>query len=585
MSKETERFNESKEGSPESEIKKSTEGKQQRKKKDSKKSQGDNADFNERDIPQTDKDLEPIEQEFPIEGEGEEGSKEERDEKAVVIEAEAYKTIILYASRYANQSIPKEDWKEIYGVLIGHTDEDLVYVKRAEALTYGHATDVQLSDKHLSFIAEIEDKLYEEGSDQFIVGWFHSHPGLGLFYSYVDLINHIGFQGKNPDAIGLVFDHTLLGKKKMEEVEGTDHKITKYETGFEVYRMNDVNMDVDTPQFDENYHEVDYIVKGLNKFFFANMLNELSSLVSEGKPLQSAYREDFSLESDSHGERNSNDERLNKSTKTQSSPTNINPQHQSNEYNKFQLQDIPMHEEITFDGDELFYQPQNEQNQQIAESKQTAEQLVYEGNQALKTNDFFQGVEKYREAIKKLEEIGRYERVLELLKDVTEECISSNHVILADEFAEKMLNIATERNDLFYKGEAYYLQGYLLLNQNKKENVRDALNKIRDAAVIFNDIKDFVGAALSFHRIGVTFHKELQNYDMSVMFYREAIENYNEAIVKNHPLRKTLWSRKENLMQKVLNLRETVEELLPRVENSDIRERVMNFLRSINYNF
>lgn len=582
MSKELERSNESKKKYSKSEEKKSLD-------------RVENAETNEihtsdekEKIEAVKQDLSQIKEELETEEETEikeavekEDIEESRAEKAVVIEAEAYKTIILYASRYANKSIPKEDWKEIYGVLIGHTDEEIVYVERAEALTYGHATDVQLNDRHLAFIAEIEDELYETGKNQFIVGWFHSHPGLGLFYSYVDLINHIGFQGKNPDAIGLVFDNTLLGKKKLEKVEGTNHKITKYETGFEIYRMNDVNMDVNKPEFDENYHEVDYIVKGLNKFFFANMLNELSSLVSEGRPLQSAYREDVSLESNYQGNTLSNKENI----EIPSSPAQTNKQSDLNEYNEFQLQDIPMNEDITFDGDELFYGAQNKQMRQTSFKEEKAEQLIYEGNQAFDNNDVFQGVEKYREGIKKLEEIGRYDRVLELLKDVTEECISTDHIILADEFVEKLLKIADQQNNLFYKAESHYLLGYLLLKQKKTENVRGALNKIRDAAVIFNDIKDYVGAAICFHKIGAIFHTRLEKYEMGAIFYSEAIVNYNEAILKSHPLRKTMWSRKEILIHKILDLKETTEELLPKIKNMEIQQKVINDLKSIQYNF
>ncbi len=182
--------------------------------------------------------------------------------KPVVIKADAYKTIILYASRYANQAIKPEDWKEIYGVLIGNTTDEFVFVEAAEALTFGHATDVQLDERHYGFIEQIENKLYNDGKGHYIIGWFHSHPGLGLFFSYIDLINQLGFQGKNNDAIGLVFDHTLLGKKKEEKVkseDGTEYLQISMSTGFEIYRLTDVNMDVNAPYYDDNYHKVDYI--------------------------------------------------------------------------------------------------------------------------------------------------------------------------------------------------------------------------------------------------------------------------------------------------------------------------------------
>ena len=235
--------------------------------------------------------------------------------KPIVIRAEAYKTIILYASRYANRSIPPENWKEIYGILIGHSDEELVYIERAEALTFGHATDVQLDQKHYIFIDEIQQKLDTEGKGYYIVGWFHTHPGLNLFFSYIDLVNQLGFQQNNPDFFGLVFDHTLLGKKKLEKVEGTDHSITKYETGFEIYRITDVNLDINDPQYDNNYHKADYIIDGLNKYFFANVLSELSALVTEGKPLQSAYREDFKQDIETNGKQSLNNNISNPSDK------------------------------------------------------------------------------------------------------------------------------------------------------------------------------------------------------------------------------------------------------------------------------
>ena len=209
--------------------------------------------------------------------------------KPAIINAEAYKTIILYASRYANQAIAPAEWKEIYGILTGYVDDDFVRVENAYALTFGHDTDVQLDHRHYIFIDEIEQQLYEENNGHFVVGWFHSHPGLTLFFSYVDLINQLGFQNKFNDSVGLVFDHTILGKKREEKIG--ENVLTKYSTGFEIYRLTDVNMNPNAAEYDKNYHKVDYIVEGLNKYFFANVLSELSALVAVGKPLQSAYGE------------------------------------------------------------------------------------------------------------------------------------------------------------------------------------------------------------------------------------------------------------------------------------------------------
>ena len=255
--------------------------------------------------------------------------------KPVIIRAEAYKTIILYGSRFANNAIPPPNWKEIYGILIGTSDDDFVYIESAEALTYGHSTDVQLDEKHYIFIDEIQQKLEEESKKYYIVGWFHTHPGLNLFFSYIDLINQLGFQQNNPDFCGLVFDHTLLGEKKLEKVEGTEHMITKYDTGFEIYRITDINMNTNDPKYDNNYHQVTYIIDGLNKYFFANVLSELSALATEGKPLQTAYGENSTLKAKS-------DESIN-------IQSNVD-----NKSNGNILSEIPMDEDIIFNVDEFF---------------------------------------------------------------------------------------------------------------------------------------------------------------------------------------------------------------------------------------
>ncbi|MBD3197680.1 MAG: hypothetical protein GF317_21690 [Candidatus Lokiarchaeota archaeon] len=500
-------------------------------------------------------------------------------EKPVLIKAEAYKTIILYASRYANKSISPEDWKEIYGILIGYSDDEFVYVEEAEALTFGHSTDVQLDQRHYGFIQEIEDKLYEMKNNRFIVGWFHSHPGLGLFFSYIDLINQLGFQGQNNDAIGLVFDHTLLGKKKQEKVEGTAHTITKYETGFEIYRLNDVNKDVNAPDYDTNYHNVDYIIDGLNKFFFANVLSELSALVSAGKPLQSAYGEDFKLESDYRGS-NSENSRPNDANSSNSKIEN------NNQISTDMLDQIPMDENISFDSDNFFYDYEDSNDQKEFNDKfKEAEQLLYEGNQAFKNKDIFTGVQKYRDGIKIYQELGNVDRLLEILKNLTETCISSNHLILAGEFAEKLNAIADREGYVFYRGEANYLIGYLLLKKGNNDVLQDALNKIRDAAILFEKEDDFVGAGTCFYKIGTIYELRLNKLENSCLFYREALENYNKAIIKNHPLRKSLWSKPEALKQKILELKDAIEEILPKLENNKIRNKIKKDLNSIHFNF
>jgi proteasome lid subunit RPN8/RPN11 len=506
-------------------------------------------------------------------GEGEPSEESEIIGKPVIISAEAYKTIILYASRYSNRSIPPENWKEIYGVLIGFSDDDFVHVVGAEALTFGHDTDVVLDERHYVFIAEIEDKLYAQGNDLYVVGWFHSHPGLGLFFSDIDLRNQIFFQ-THEDGIGLVFDHTLLGKKKQEKQEkqeDTEFIITKYDTGFEIYRITDPNVDINAPEYSNNYHKVDYIVDGLNKFFFANVLSELSALVSEGKPLQSAYGEKETSEKNNTA----------KSEVTERfSPFDSSIGSASNDTI---LTEIPMEEDINFNVDD--FSQAEEGRQKDRNKRELPEQLIYEGNQAFSNNDAFAGIEKFRKGINHYKELKEFDKVMDLLRTVSQKCIANDHLVFAEEFGEDLFKLSRKHKNLFYRGVSNYILGYILLKRGKNDVLEEGLNKIQDAAVDFENEGDYAGAGMCFNKIGNIYQSRLSKLENACLFYRAAIDNYNKAIVKMHPLRTSFWNKPELLIEKVIELRDIIEELLPNLGNIEIKNKITADLQNLRYNF
>ncbi len=506
----------------------------------------------ERKNPDKDEDSqEPI-----LDGETESG----RNNKPVIISAEAYKKIILYASRYANNFIPSKDWKEIYGILTGYADDDFVFVKNAYPLTFGHDTDVQLDERHYVFISEIEEKLYGEGNGHFMVGWFHSHPGLSLFFSDIDISNQLWFQQNNPDFCGLVFDHTILGKKREEKIE--NNILTKYDTGFEIYRLTDVTIDQNSVEFENNYHKIDYVVEGLNKFFFANVLAELSSLASAGKPLQEAFKEQHKLESNYKDL----DEVLDD---------------QNSDLNEANLVEIPLYEDMQFKMNDISYQTSMDENT----IKESAEQIIYQGNQAFKNKDPFTGIENYRQGIEKYKKINDMNRVMDLLRKVTRFCISNNHLVLAREFAEELFKVAENNNQTFYKGIANYIIGYIVVKEEELDVIEFGLKKIEEAAVEFIKVKDFAGAGMAFNRIGLIYEKKIKSIGQACLFYREAIDNFNNGLNYSHPLRITPWSKPEVLIEKIVDLRDLVDVLLPDIENTEIKTKVVNDLKDIRYNF
>jgi len=184
------------------------------------------------------------------------------------------------------------------------------------------------------------------------------------------------------------------------------------------------------------------------------------------------------------------------------------------------------------------------------------------------------GIEKYRQGIDKYNELNDYDRVLELLRNLSELCISTNHLILAEEFAEELYNLAEEKKDLFYRAEGNYLIGYLTLKKGGAEILEYALKRIQSASIDYENAGDFAGAGKCYYQIGTIYQSRLNQPFNSCLFYEQAIKSHNEAIIRGHPLRKSLWAKPEILSQKILELKDIVEELIPNIENPEEREKI-----------
>ena len=117
----------------------------------------------------------------------------------VVMEAEVARKI----RQHARTSMKAE----VCGVLIGNTDHERMTVEACiaginAAQGGAHVTFTQDTWEH---IYKIKDKDF---SDHKIVGWYHSHPGFGVFLSEHDLFIQQNFFS-NPQQVAWVYDpHT-----------------------------------------------------------------------------------------------------------------------------------------------------------------------------------------------------------------------------------------------------------------------------------------------------------------------------------------------------------------------------------------
>lgn len=151
-----------------------------------------------------------IEEEPAKKEEGEEEKKE-----LVRLSYKALDKILRHGMRFSNPSIPREKWVECMGFLVGNVDDDKVEIKDAIPIVHGNLVEVEFQDEHYAKADEINQSLTDEN---WVVGWYHTHPGHGLFLSAVDKINHSGYQSLNSKAIALVFDPSKIeDKSRLEE--------------------------------------------------------------------------------------------------------------------------------------------------------------------------------------------------------------------------------------------------------------------------------------------------------------------------------------------------------------------------------
>jgi len=94
---------------------------------------------------------------------------------------------------------------EIGGFLIGRVDNQRLDITGATfPRQHGTATHVSITDEDMAVLAEELDR---RGTGEVIVGWWHTHPGLGAgFMSGTDIATQERYQSLFPEAVALIVD-------------------------------------------------------------------------------------------------------------------------------------------------------------------------------------------------------------------------------------------------------------------------------------------------------------------------------------------------------------------------------------------
>ncbi len=180
----------------------------------------------------------------------------------VKISKKVYFTIIASAVRFANQKIPFDDWLEVYGIFIGKNEGDDVIISNTYPITHQKKRPEDIIDKvywsnedYESF-AIIDDEAFAQG--EFTIGWWHSHPGMKVMMTHLDLQTTLSYQQFNPLAISLVFNHQRLIKQlELPSKKGDPVIQLKGDPGFKIFRLDDTSKGAHS-----GYHEVDFEIEG-----------------------------------------------------------------------------------------------------------------------------------------------------------------------------------------------------------------------------------------------------------------------------------------------------------------------------------
>ena len=124
----------------------------------------------------------------------------DKDDMTVVISQKAYSQIM----RHSRSTLSSEVGGLLVGTVYKKADRYYVFIEAAVPDIWGEGLRASYKFTNKSW-AKLIDTIEKEHPYKRIVGWFHSHPNFGTFYSNVDSDSHITYFNR-PWMVGIVVD-------------------------------------------------------------------------------------------------------------------------------------------------------------------------------------------------------------------------------------------------------------------------------------------------------------------------------------------------------------------------------------------
>jgi proteasome lid subunit RPN8/RPN11 len=182
----------------------------------------------------------------------------------IIIPKKVYLTVVAASVRFANARIPKDDWLEVSGIFTGRNEADDVIISEAFPIMHQELDkdavidQYKWSDEDYEATYVIDELAFAKDPPEFVIGWWHSHPGFKVMMSHIDIRTTLSYQQNNPLAISLVFNPTrLIRQIEIADKKGDPDKQLKNDPGFKIFRLDDTTRGIEA-----SYHTVEYKVEG-----------------------------------------------------------------------------------------------------------------------------------------------------------------------------------------------------------------------------------------------------------------------------------------------------------------------------------
>ncbi len=182
----------------------------------------------------------------------------------VIIPKKVYLTFVAASVRFANARIPKDDWLEVSGIFTGRNEGDDVIISETFPIMHQELDkdavidQYKWADEDYEALYIIDDLAFSKDPPEFVVGWWHSHPGFKVMMSHIDIRTTLSYQQNNPLAISLVFNPSrLIRQIEVANKKGDPDIQLKNDPGFKIFQLDDINRGLEA-----SYHTVDYKIEG-----------------------------------------------------------------------------------------------------------------------------------------------------------------------------------------------------------------------------------------------------------------------------------------------------------------------------------